>query len=87
MHAGSVLFDFVRALADVEGGVAKKEKDPSLSELLSNKGVLIGCVLFLIQQFSGINAVVYFSSSVFSQVSPPIHLYRDPNTEMQICGV
>ncbi len=32
------------------------------------KAVLIGCMLFLFQQFSGINALIYFSSSVFKQV-------------------
>ena len=30
--------------------------------------VLIGCTLFVLQQCSGINAIVYFSSSVFKQV-------------------
>ncbi|KAF6256041.1 general substrate transporter [Scenedesmus sp. NREL 46B-D3] len=31
------------------------------------KGVIMGCILFTFQQFSGINAIVYFSSSVFKQ--------------------
>ncbi|KAK9820324.1 hypothetical protein WJX72_008975 [[Myrmecia] bisecta] len=53
------------ALEDVAKDVVKSE--PGLGEMLSNKGVLIGCTLFLLQQFSGINAIVYFSSSVFAQ--------------------
>jgi hypothetical protein len=32
------------------------------------KGVIMGMVLFAIQQFAGINALVYFSTSVFRQV-------------------
>ena len=55
--------------ADVEGGSAAEEP-VSMAELLGNKGVKIGCVIFLLQQFSGINAIVYFSSSVFAQVQP-----------------
>ena len=39
-----------------------------MKELLSNKGVFIGCMIFLLQQFSGVNSVVYFSSSVFAKV-------------------
>jgi len=39
-----------------------------MKELLANKGVFIGCMIFLLQQFSGVNSVVYFSSSVFAKV-------------------
>ncbi len=53
--------------ADVEGGSSAQEP-VSMGELLGNKGVRIGCAIFLLQQFSGINAIVYFSSSVFAQV-------------------
>jgi sugar porter (SP) family MFS transporter len=31
------------------------------------RGVLLGCALFVFQQFSGINAIIYFSSSVFKE--------------------
>jgi hypothetical protein len=40
----------------------------SLLSATYRKGVLMGCMLFVFQQFSGINAIVYFSSSVFKQV-------------------
>ena len=53
----------------MEGGAAA-DAPVSMGELLGNKGVLIGCALFSLQQFSGINAIVYFSSSVFAQVRP-----------------
>ena len=43
-----------------EGG-----ENMSWGEAFSSKGARIGMVLFLIQQFSGINAIVYFSSAVF----------------------
>ena len=46
------------------------EKPVSAGELLNNKGTLIGCALFSFQQFSGINAIVYFSSAVFAQACP-----------------
>ena len=54
--------------ADVEGGAATAPAPVSMKELLSNKGVFIGCMIFLLQQFSGVNSVVYFSSSVFAKV-------------------
>ena len=40
-----------------------------MRELLANRGVFIGCMIFLLQQFSGVNSVVYFSSSVFAKAS------------------
>ena len=40
----------------------------SLFSATYRKGVLMGCLLFVFQQFSGINAIVYFSSNVFKQV-------------------
>ena len=54
--------------ADVEGGAATAAAPVSMKELLSNRGVFIGCMIFLLQQFSGVNSVVYFSSSVFAKV-------------------
>ncbi len=46
------------------GGPSDK---PGMGELLSNRGVLIGMMMFVLQQFSGINAIIYFSTSVFKQ--------------------
>ena len=43
-----------------------KEKSPSWSEAIKSKGAQIGVIMFLLQQLSGINAIVYFSSSVFA---------------------
>ena len=54
---------------DVEGG-SRAAAPVSVGELLRNRGALIGCAMFLLQQFSGINAIVYFSSSVFETVRP-----------------
>ena len=42
-----------------EGGAG----EPSWGEVLSSRAARIGVMLFLFQQFSGINAIVYFSSS------------------------
>jgi hypothetical protein len=55
-------------------GDAKGAQESSWSDLFKpglRKGVLIGCMLFVFQQFSGINALIYFSSSVFRQVGRP----------------
>ncbi|KAI7836406.1 hypothetical protein COHA_009737 [Chlorella ohadii] len=46
-----------------EGGAG----EPSWGEVLSSRAARIGVMLFLFQQFSGINAIVYFSSSVFEK--------------------
>eukprot|EP00884_Botryococcus_braunii_P011217 jgi/Botrbrau1/20096/Bobra.0850s0001.1 len=54
-------------LNDGESSSGKTAAAPTLAQLVSNKAVLIGCFLFVLQQFSGINAIVYFSSSVFAQ--------------------
>ena len=43
-------------------------KSPGLGEALKSKGVLLGCAMFVLQQLSGINAIVYYSSSVFAKV-------------------
>jgi hypothetical protein len=51
--------------ADKDGGGAPAA-DPSWREVLANRGALTGVAIFVLQQFSGINAIVYFSSSVFS---------------------
>jgi sugar porter (SP) family MFS transporter len=43
-----------------------RERSPSWADAFQSKGAKIGVVMFLLQQFSGINAIVYFSSSVFA---------------------
>jgi len=40
---------------------------PQWKEVLASRGAKIGVIIFLLQQFSGINAIVYFSSSVFAK--------------------
>lgn len=47
---------------------------PNLFSGAYRKGVVMGCILFVFQQFSGINAIVYFSSSVFKQASKLVFL-------------
>ncbi|KAK9796344.1 hypothetical protein WJX73_010696 [Symbiochloris irregularis] len=42
-------------------------KSAGLGEALKSRSVRLGCVLFVLQQLSGINAIVYFSSSVFAK--------------------
>lgn len=51
--------------SDKSDGGAKAE--PGWREVLSSRGAQIGVIMFLLQQFSGINAIVYFSSSVFAR--------------------
>lgn len=47
-----------------EGGA---KPDPSWGEVLGSRATAVGMALFVFQQFSGINAIVYFSSSVFEK--------------------
>jgi Sugar (and other) transporter len=61
---------------DSPGGKAVEPGDaqssgPGVLQLLTKKTVILGIFLFLLQQFSGINAIVYFSSSVFAKVRGP----------------
>lgn len=53
--------------AEIKGSLQHKE---SLRDLLHHpyflKVLLLGCALQIIQQFSGINAIIYYSSSIFS---------------------
>ena len=53
------------AVADVVARTSSAA--PKLSDLFSSRGVRVGCALFLFQQLSGINAIIYFSSSVFAK--------------------
>lgn len=46
---------------------AASRKKPGVFNLLFTKSVLISCFIFAFQQFAGINAIIYFSSSVFAQ--------------------
>ena len=57
------------AESTVEGVKSQAQSTPSTAEALKSKSVLISCLLLVFQQLSGINAIVYFSSSVFAKVS------------------
>ena len=52
----------------VEGVKNQAQSAPSTAEALKHKSVIISCLLLVFQQLSGINAIVYFSSSVFAKV-------------------
>lgn len=52
-----------------------------MGELLGSRSVRIGMCLFLLQQASGINAIVYFSSSVFAQARRPCF------PALSVCGL
>lgn len=57
----------------VAGGSAKKD-DVSWGEMFQGTNgrlVAIAASLFIVQQLSGINAIVYFSSSVFRDAGVP----------------
>ena len=50
-------------------GDDKGEKEASFAELFApanRKQIVVGSSLFFLQQMSGINAVIYFSSSMFA---------------------
>lgn len=51
------------AKGEGEGGAG----EASWGEVLSSRPAIVGMMLFVFQQFSGINAIVYFSSSVFEK--------------------
>ena len=55
--------------ADSDVGDDKGEKEASFAELFApanRKQIVVGSSLFFLQQMSGINAVIYFSSSMFA---------------------
>jgi sugar porter (SP) family MFS transporter len=51
------------------GGAAARAKaaDPTWREVLASPGARVGVTLFILQQLSGVNAIVYFSSDVFAR--------------------
>ncbi|CAG9466782.1 unnamed protein product [Pedinophyceae sp. YPF-701] len=68
-QAAEKLWGSDAALQGGESGAGSDSSSGSFFELFAKyrKATVIGGMLFLIQQFGGINAIVYFSSAVFSK--------------------
>jgi SP family sugar:H+ symporter-like MFS transporter len=62
-----------KELAELEAAVNPKQISTlSYGDLLSPKyrgKLLVGCLLSCLQQFSGINAVIYYSTAMFAEVN------------------
>ncbi len=59
------------------------EAKQSTAQLLGVRGVQIGIALFVLQQFAGINAVMYFSTQVFKEVRHAILSLSPTSLAMQ----
>ena len=68
----------------IEGAKNAATKGPSMGEALQHKSVVISCLLLVFQQLSGINAIVYFSSSVFAKVRWSISSPRMPKASTSV---
>ena len=67
-NAETALWGAPDAATEATAGDDKGEKDASVAELFSptnRKQITIGTTLFFLQQMTGINAVIYFSSAMF----------------------
>lgn len=68
--------DFCWCLASISRCVGKSSAGSSSStgylKLLTTKSVILGALIFVFQQLAGINAIIYFSSSVFAKVQSNI---------------
>lgn len=58
-------------------GSAASRKKPGVFNLFTTKSVVISAFIFAFQQFAGINAIIYFSSSVFAQASSEPRIGED----------